>query len=93
MHTSVCYEKGIFSLGTRESDSAAVRWVMDRNGPSSANRPVILAGNALEVVIAAGSLLSEGVDAERLTLVNAEENLDGIANHNVNERRHLCIDY
>jgi hypothetical protein len=76
-------EKGIFGLGSVDTDKAALSWVMERNGPSTSNRPVVIIGNALEVVICAGSLLKEGCDAERITLVIKEENLESIGQSSV----------
>lgn len=94
LHPSTCLEKGVFGLGTKLADSLALQWVLDRNGP--ANRSVIVCGLAIDCLVAAGNLLKFGVDADRLTLIIQEDQIDDFAHPNVNDvyltpKRNLLI--
>jgi hypothetical protein len=82
-HPSSLMDKGIFGLGSVDMDRSALQWIMDRNGPSPTTRPVCVCGSAMECVVAVGSLIREGCDAERITLLIKEENLDHIAQSTV----------
>lgn len=66
VHPFTAATKGVFSIGNKIMDEHALNWVKKHDGN------VVLYGNALDALAAAGSLIAQGISARRLSLIFPE---------------------
>jgi hypothetical protein len=66
VHPFTAATKGVFSIGNKIMDEHALNWVKKNEGV------VVLHGNVLDVLVAAGSLIDHGISSSRLSLIFTE---------------------
>jgi hypothetical protein len=79
VHPLTCASKGVFGIGNPSADKACLEWSNTVSGN------IVIYGSGINALAAAGSLLNEGIDPSRISLIFKEDNLVDIGHYMIND--------
>lgn len=79
VHPLTCASKGVFGIGNPSADEAALEWSNTVSGN------IVIYGTGIDALAAAGSLLNEGIDPSRISLIFKEDTIADIGHYMIND--------